>query len=72
MVFNIEAIIYYAILLDSIGANITIWCYSRWYKKNYSKGIFKHFPASKGWATAYLILVLWIGWLLLRLEVLPY
>ena len=71
MLFNLEAIIYYLILLDSIGANIMIWCCSKWYKKNY-KGLIKHFPASKGWATTYLILVLWIGWLLLRLEVLPY
>ena len=42
-----EAIIYYIILIDAIGANITAWFFAKWYKKNMSKGLAKHFPASK-------------------------
>ena len=71
MVLNIEAIIYYAVLLDSIGANIMISFFPNWYKKNY-KGIYKHFPATKGWALMYLVLVLWVGYGLYRLGILPY
>tara|TARA_Y100000310_G_scaffold107162_2_gene105605 strand:+ start:8697 stop:8915 length:219 start_codon:yes stop_codon:yes gene_type:complete len=72
MVLNIEAIIYYLILIDSIGANITAWFFAGWYKKNINKGIVKHFPATKGWCLAYLILVLWVGFGLYRLGILLY
>lgn len=72
MVLNIEAILYYVILIDSIGANVMTWCCSKWYKKNMNKTILKHFPASKGWTLWYLVLVLWIGFGLYRLGVLVY
>jgi hypothetical protein len=65
-----EAIIYYIILIDAIGANITAWFFAKWYKKNMSKGLAKHFPASKGWCLWYLILVIWVGCALSRLGVL--
>jgi len=64
----LEQIIYYLILLDSIGAVILSWCCQKWYKKNY-KGIYKHFPATKGWCLAYFILVLWVGSALMRLGI---
>jgi len=68
---NIEAIVYYGFLLDSVGANILSWCYPGWNKKH-NKGIWKHLPVTKGWTLIYLVLVLWIGWALYRLNVLPY
>ncbi len=68
---NIEAIIWYLLLLDSVGANIIVGCCTKWYKKNY-KGFCKHFPPSKGWCLLYLALVLWIGFALLRLGILPW
>jgi hypothetical protein len=68
---SIEAIIYYLILLDSIGAVIIAFCCANWYKKNY-RGFWKHFPATKGWAIYYLILVLWVGFALKRLNVLTF
>ncbi|MAH48589.1 hypothetical protein CMI37_22380 [Candidatus Pacearchaeota archaeon] len=68
---NIEAIIYYAFFLDSIGANIMAWFFPSWYKKTF-KGVWKHLPATKGWALFYFILVLWIGCALYRLGILPY
>ena len=69
MVLGVEGIIWYLLLLDSIGANITAWFFSGWYKKNF-KGIWKHFPASKGWCGYYLILILWVGYALSRLGML--
>ena len=68
MVLNLESIIYYLVLIDSIGANIMAWCCDKWYKKNY-KGFYRHFPAKKGWTSFYLILVLWIGYGLMRLGI---
>lgn len=67
---NIEAIIYYIILTDSIIANIVSWCCAGWYKKN-AKKFYRQFPITKGWCIWYFILVLWIGYGLLRLGVLP-
>ncbi len=63
---NIEAIIWYILLIDSLGANILAWCCAKWYRKNY-KGFYKHFPATKGWALWYLILIIYIGFALYRL-----
>ncbi|HDZ60321.1 MAG TPA: hypothetical protein ENH46_01305 [Candidatus Pacearchaeota archaeon] len=72
MVINIEAVIWYLFLIDSIGANIMAWCCAKWYKKKYKGWMYKHFPAAKGWILSYLILVLWVGYALYRLGVLPY
>ena len=70
MAIGIEGIIWYIILLDSVGANIVAWCCAKWYKKNMTKGIVKHFPATKGWCLWYFILVLWVGYGLSRLGLL--
>ncbi len=67
----VEAIIWWIFLLDSIGANIMALFFPKWYKKTF-KGFWKHFPATKGWAIFYLILVLWVGLALYRLGILPY
>lgn len=67
---GVEQIIYYLVFLDSLGANFMAWFFPKWLKKNY-KGIWKHFPLTKGWAAWYLVLVLWVGYGLLRLGVLP-
>jgi len=67
---SFEAIIFYLVLLDSIGAVITSFFFAKWYKKNINKGLVKHFPATKGWAIFYLVLVLWVGYGLSRLGVL--
>ena len=66
---NIEAIIFYGFLLDSIGANIVAWCCPKWCKKNYPR-VYKYVPITKAWGLLYLVLVLWIGWALYRLGVL--
>jgi len=71
MAISVEAIIFYLILIDSIGANIVAFCCQKWYKKKFKIG-FRHFPATKGWCAVYLILVLWIGFALYRLGILPY
>ena len=65
----IEKIIFYLILIDSIGANIIARFFSSLYKKNMNKGILKHLPASKGWCFWYLVLVLWVGYGLSRLGI---
>ncbi len=71
MVFNLEALVWYLFLVDSIGAGILSTCCVKWYKKNY-KGFYKHFPPTKGWCTLYLILVLWVGSALYRNGILPW
>jgi len=69
MVLSFESAVYYLVLLDSIGAIILSFFFADWYMKNY-KGFWKHFPATKGWAIWYFVLVLWVGWGLLRLGIL--
>ena len=59
---GIREIIFYLLLLDSIGANIAAWFFSKQYQKKF-KWFSKRFPASKGWCIWYLIMVLWIGYL---------
>jgi hypothetical protein len=64
----IEGIIWYLVLLDSLGANIAAWFFPKWAKKNF-KWVFKHLPLTKGWAATYLVLVLWVGYSLSRLGI---
>tara|TARA_Y100000034_G_C6839921_1_gene379873 strand:- start:221 stop:436 length:216 start_codon:yes stop_codon:yes gene_type:complete len=71
MAFNIEALVWYIILIDSLGCNILTWCCSKKYTKKF-KRFSKLFPATKGWAIWYLILVLWVGAALWRMEILPW
>ena len=69
MYMSIEMILYYLILIDAIGANITAWTGlgEAVFKR---VGVFsKYFPITRGWTTYYLILVLWIGYALVRLGV---
>jgi hypothetical protein len=69
---NIEAIIWYAFVFDSLGANIAAWFFpksAKWFKKKLPQ-VSKHLPLTKGWAFVYLVLVLWVGWTLDRLGVL--
>ena len=69
MDITVEAIIFYLILIDAVGANITAWTGigEQMFKKF---GVFtRYFPITRGWTTYYLVLVLWIGCALLRLGV---
>lgn len=66
MEVTILVIIFYLLLIDSIGANVVSWLGLRqWYRGNFSF-IARLFPATKGWTTYYLLLVLFIGFLLYR------
>ena len=66
MEFTIEGILWYLVFVDSIFANLIVWFFPNWYEKKF-KNMSKYFPASKGWGLWYLVLVLWIGYALLRL-----
>lgn len=66
MELTLEVIIFYILLIDSIGANLMSWGGGRtWYQKNF-RLMSRYFPVTKGWTTYYLILVLWIGVILYR------
>lgn len=61
----LETIIFYLLLIDSIGANAVAWLDGSWYSRHFR--IFSRwFPAARGWTTYYLVLVLLLGWLLQR------
>ena len=70
---SIEAIIWYLVLVDSVMGNFAVW-FSPKLRKVYRKIKFfsKHLPATRGWMAVYLALVLWVGYGLYRLGVLPY
>ena len=66
MEISLEVIIFWLILLDSLGANIIAWLGKvKWYHHNF-RLISRYFPLAKGWTTYYLALVLWIGYLMLK------
>lgn len=58
-------IVFYLLLIDAVGANILAWFGSDWYVHHF-RLMSRWFPASRGWATYYLILVLFIGYLVTR------
>ncbi len=62
MLMIIKEIIFYLLLIDSVGANLGAWFFPKWYTKNF-KWFAKRFPLIKSWCILYLLLVLWIGYL---------
>ncbi len=64
---SIESIIFYLLVIDSVSYNFIVLFGEKWYIKHFR--IFSRwFPPGEGWALYYLILVLWIGTLLYRLQ----
>lgn len=61
----IETVIFYLVLIDALSANILAWIGEGWYLHHF-RHISRYFPVAKGWTAYYLVLVLWIGWLLMR------
>ena len=68
---NIEATLWYALLLDSVGANFVAWFCPQWYETKLAM-FHKFFPLKKSWCLVYLTLTLWLGCVLHRQEVLPW
>lgn len=62
MEISVLKIIFWILLVDSIGANIVSWTGNKWYRENF-KLISRWFPPAKGWTILYLVLVLYIGYL---------
>ncbi len=64
---NIEVIIFYLLLTDSVSAVLVVFFGEQWYNRHFR--IFsRFFPPAKGWALYYLVLVLWAGSLLFRIN----
>lgn len=59
---NIEIVIFYLLLIDSIVANLLAWFGEVWYLKHF-RLMSRYFPLTRGWTTYYLVLVLIIGYL---------
>ena len=68
---NYEVTLWYAIVLDWIVACIIGIFFIDWYREKFPS-INKIFPITIGWCLAYLCLIIWLGCLLWRLEVLPW
>jgi len=68
-VINIEAIIWYLMLIDAIGANLTALFWKKWWNK---KSWAKYIPMNGWWTLLYILLILWVGVALYRLGILPY
>lgn len=59
---TVQQVIFYILLVDSIVANIIAWWGRDWYVKHF-KTFSRWLPLTRVWATWYLVLVLWIGYL---------
>jgi len=66
---SFEVVIFFVLLIDAVVANIVAWLKPQWYRSRFGI-ISRYFPVTKGWTTYYLILVLWIGYLLIKFGVL--
>jgi len=69
MDISLEAIIFYALLIDALGMNLIAWSGLRESFTRHFSILARFFPITRGWALYYLILVLWIGSLLSRLGI---
>ncbi|MDG1950450.1 MAG: hypothetical protein P8J32_06590 [bacterium] len=72
MDFQIDVIIFWLLLADSIIANLMTWIGAEaWWPKQL-RGLSRILPAKKAWTSIYLLLILWVGSILLRLDMLPW
>ena len=62
---NVEAIIFYILLIDAVSANLIVLFGSGWYLRHF-RTFSRWFPLAEGWALYYLALVLWVGSFLYR------
>jgi hypothetical protein len=60
---NWQLIIFFVLLVDSLGAVLLAWFGQSVWSKFFSP-VARFFPIAKGWAALYLVLVLFIGYLL--------
>ena len=67
---NIEAVIWFAVMLDAVVTNLIAWFCPQWYKTKLP-GLHRFFPLKKSWCLVYLALTIWLGFVLHRQEVLP-
>lgn len=65
---SIEEILFYLLVIDSVGANAVAWFDGKWYTKHF-KIFSRWFPVAKGWTAWYLVLVLWLGYAFYRLGI---
>lgn len=67
---NIESIVFYILLIDAVGANILAWSNGqRWWQKNLQI-ISRNFPMARGWTTYYLVVVIIMGIMLHKNDIL--
>lgn len=66
---SFEAIIFYLLFIDSVGANLVSWFGAKWYIKHF-RTLSRFFPPAKGWTELYFVLMLWVGFLLHRMDML--
>jgi len=71
MATYIEGIIWYLFLVDCIVYNILVWTKGKLHNK-ISHWISQHFPLSRIFAIYYLIIILWLGYALYRMNLLGF
>ena len=64
MDISLLEIVFYLLLIDSIGANILSWGGAQNWWNKHLPFISRHLPITRGWTTYYLLLVLFIGYLI--------
>lgn len=70
MEWNIESIIFYILLLDAAGACWMAWTGKQHWWLTHLGGMSQQFPITRGWTSYYLILVLLLGWIMGRHDIL--
>lgn len=68
MTETVITVLYYLVLFDAVSVNMMAWAgANHWWQR--AGGPLAHlFPLRRGWTSYYLLLVLVIGYLLVRLE----
>ena len=68
MPLYVEGLVWYLVLLDALIYNVLAWAKGRWHEKA-THWISDYFPINKFIGLWYLIMVLWVGFALLRMQI---
>lgn len=71
MTLYTEGILWYLVVLDCLAYNIMAWTKGKWHRSE-NHWLSHQFPLNRFFGLAYLLLLLWVGFTLYRMQLLGF
>ncbi len=68
MPIYMEGLLWYLLLIDAIYYNIMAWSLGKWHERK-THWVSGYFPLDRFFGFVYFVLILWVGFALLRMDI---